>query len=62
MMDVADNKIAIYDKGIEVNFVEPLEVEAAHFLPTQRVILRGLNHAMTVGPVLEQARLIDGAR
>ena len=86
--DVADDKIAIYDKGIDrravlgenmdfdnprppefnyrsgdillpqVKFVEPLRVEAEHFLECiqhQRTPLTGLAHARTVVSILEQA-------
>jgi hypothetical protein len=53
MMDADDNKIAIYDKGIEVKCMEPLQVEAEHFVRTQTAPFTGLNHARTVGPILE---------
>lgn len=86
--DVADDKIAIYDKGIDrravlgenmdfdqprppefnyrsgdillpqVKFVEPLRVEAEHFLDSiknQTTPLTGLAHARTVVSILEQA-------
>ena len=87
--DVADDKIAIYDKGIDrravlgenmdfdnprppefnyrsgdillpqVKFVEPLKVEAEHFLESIRngtVPLTGLAHARTVVSILEKAQ------
>jgi predicted dehydrogenase len=86
--DVADDKIAIYDKGIDrravlgenmdfdaprppefnyrsgdillpqVKFVEPLRVEAEHFLEcikNKSTPLTGLAHARTVVSILEQA-------
>ena len=86
--DVADDKIAIYDKGIDhravlgenmdfdvpiplefsyrsgdilmpqVKFVEPLRVEAEHFIDCIRnhtTPLTGLAHARTVVSILEQA-------
>ncbi len=86
--DVADDKIAIYDKGIDrravlgenmdfdnprppefnyrsgdilmpqVKFVEPLRVEAEHFLDSiknQTTPLTGLGHARTVVSILERA-------
>jgi predicted dehydrogenase len=86
--DVADDKIAIYDKGIDrravlcenmdfdnprppefnyrsgdillpqVKFVEPLRIEAEHFLESiknQTTPLTGLAHARTVVSILEQA-------
>ncbi len=86
--DVADDKIAIYDKGIDrravlgenmdfdaprppefnyrsgdillpqVKFVEPLRVEAEHFLDSiknKTTPLTGLAHARTVVSILEQA-------
>jgi predicted dehydrogenase len=86
--DVADDKIAIYDKGIDkkavlgenmdfdhprppefnyrsgdillpqVRFVEPLRVEAEHFLDcikNRTTPLTGLAHARTVVSILEQA-------
>lgn len=86
--DVADDKIAIYDKGIDrravlgenmdfdqprppefnyrsgdillpqVKFVEPLKVEAEHFLEcikNKTTPLTGLSHARTVVSILEQA-------
>lgn len=86
--DVADDKIAIYDKGIDrravlgenmdfdnprppefnyrsgdillpqVQFVEPLRVEAEHFIESikkQTTPLTGLAHARTVVSILEQA-------
>ncbi|HXI69255.1 MAG TPA: Gfo/Idh/MocA family oxidoreductase [Verrucomicrobiae bacterium] len=86
--DVADDKIAIYDKGIDrravlgenmdfdhprpqefdyrsgdillpqVKFVEPLRVEAEHFIESiknQTTPLTGLAHARTVVSILEQA-------
>lgn len=89
--DVADDKIAIYDKGIDrravlgenmdfdhprppefnyrsgdillpqVKFVEPLRVEAEHFIESIKnhtTPLTGLAHARTVVSILEQA---DGA-
>jgi hypothetical protein len=62
MMDVADNKIAIDDKGIEVKFVGPLQVASRHFVRKQTAPLTGFNHAWTMGPILEQARPIDGGR
>ncbi len=87
--DVAENKIAIYDKGIDrkailgenmdfdhpqplqfnyrsgdillpqVEFIEPLRVEAEHFsdcILNSRVPLTGLSHARTVVSILERAR------
>lgn len=87
--DVAEDKIAIYDKGIDrkavlgenmdfdrpqtaqfnyrsgdillpqVKFVEPLKVEAQHFLDcirTGAAPLTGAAHARTVVSILEQAR------
>lgn len=92
--DVADDKIAIYDKGIDrkavlgenmdfdsppppqfnyrsgdillpqVKFVEPLKVEAQHFLDCLRTgatPLTGAAHARTVVSILEQARSFNGA-
>jgi predicted dehydrogenase len=86
--DVADDKIMIYDKGIDkkavlgenmdfdhprppefnyrsgdillpqVKFVEPLKVEAEHFIEcikTKATPLTGLAHARTVVSILEQA-------
>jgi predicted dehydrogenase len=86
--DVADDKIAIYDKGIDkkavlgenldfdnprppefnyrsgdillpqVKFVEPLRVEAEHFIDSiknKTTPLTGLAHARTVVSILEQA-------
>src|SRR5262245_24633770 len=86
--DVAEDKIAIYDKGIDrkavlgenmdfdhpqpiefnyrsgdillpqVKFVEPLKVEAQHFLDcirTGAAPLTGVDHARTVVSILEQA-------
>jgi len=86
--DVADDKIAIYDKGIDrravlgenmdfdhprppefnyrsgdillpqVKFVEPLRVEAEHFIDSiknETTPLTGLAHARTVVSILEQA-------
>jgi predicted dehydrogenase len=86
--DVADDKIAIYDKGIDrkailgqnmdfdnpqavqfsyrsgdillpqVKFVEPLRVEAEHFLDcirNSRTPLTGLQHARAVVSILERA-------
>jgi predicted dehydrogenase len=86
--DVADDKIAIYDKGIDkkavlgenmdfdnprppefnyrsgdillpqVKFVEPLRVEAEHFIDcikNKTTPLTGLAHARTVVSILEQA-------
>lgn len=86
--DVADDKIAIYDKGIDrravlgenmdfdhprppefnyrsgdillpqVKFVEPLRVEAEHFIEcikTKTTPITGLAHARTVVSILEQA-------
>ena len=86
--DVADDKIAIYDKGIDrravlgenmdfdhprppefnyrsgdillpqVKFVEPLRVEAEHFIDSIRnksTPLTGLSHARTVVSILEKA-------
>jgi predicted dehydrogenase len=86
--DVADDKIAIYDKGIDrravlgqnmdfdnprlpefdcrsgdillpqVKFVEPLRVEAEHFIEcinNKITPLTGLAHARTVVSILEQA-------
>jgi predicted dehydrogenase len=86
--DVADDKIAIYDKGIDrravlgenmdfdnprppefnyrsgdilmpqVKFIEPLRVEAEHFLEcvkNKTTPLTGLAHARTVVSILEQA-------
>ena len=86
--DVADDKIAIYDKGIDkkavlgenmdfdhprppefnyrsgdillpqVKFVEPLKVEAEHFIDcikNKTTPLTGLAHARTVVSILEQA-------
>jgi predicted dehydrogenase len=88
--DVADDKIAVYDKGIDrkailgqnmdfdnppalqfsyrsgdillpqVKFVEPLRVEAEHFLDcirNSRTPLTGLKHARTVVSILERATL-----
>jgi predicted dehydrogenase len=87
--DVADDKVAIYDKGIDrravlgqnmdfdsppraeysyrsgdillpqVKFVEPLKVEAEHFVEcvrTGREPLTGVSHARTVVDILERAR------
>ena len=87
--DVADDKIAIYDKGIDkkavlgenmdfdhprppefnyrsgdillpqVKFVEPLRVEAEHFIEcikNKSTPLTGLAHARTVVSILEQAK------
>lgn len=86
--DIADDKIAIYDKGIDrravlgenmdfdhtrppefnyrsgdillpqVKFIEPLRVEAEHFLDcikNKTTPLTGLAHARTVVSILEQA-------
>jgi len=86
--DIADDKIAIYDKGIDrravlgenmdfdhprppefnyrsgdillpqVNFVEPLRVEAQHFIDSiknKTTPLTGLPHARTVVSILEKA-------
>ncbi len=86
--DVADDKIAIYDKGIDrravlgenmdydrplppefdyrsgdillpqVKFIEPLKVEAEHFIESiknKTTPLTGLAHARTVVSILEQA-------
>jgi predicted dehydrogenase len=91
--DVADDKIAIYDKGIDrravlgenmdfdhprppefnyrsgdillpqVKFVEPLRVEAEHFLDCiqkKATPLTGLAHARTVVSILEQAANDNG--
>src|SRR6185503_12340579 len=91
--DVADDKIAIYDKGIDrkavlgenmdfdhpqttqfdyrsgdillpqVKFVEPLKVEAQHFLDcirTGAAPMTGVAHARTVVSILEQARSFSG--
>jgi predicted dehydrogenase len=91
--DVADDKIAIYDKGIDrravlgenmdydrplppefdyrsgdillpqVKFVEPLRVEAEHFLESiknRTTPLTGLAHARTVVSILEQATRRNG--
>jgi predicted dehydrogenase len=88
--DVADDKIAVYDKGIDrkailgqnmdfdnppalqfsyrsgdillpqVKFVEPLRVEAEHFLDcirNSRTPLTGLKHARAVVSILERATL-----
>jgi len=88
--DVADDKIAVYDKGIDrkailgqnmdfdnppalqfsyrsgdillpqVKFVEPLRVEAEHFLDcirNARTPMTGLKHARTVVSILERATL-----
>jgi predicted dehydrogenase len=87
--DVADDKIAIYDKGIDrkavlgenmdfdqlrpvqfnyrsgdillpqVKFVEPLKVEAEHFLDcvaNRRAPVTGVKHARNVVSILERAR------
>ncbi len=87
--DVAENKIAIYDKGIDkkailgqnmdfdhpqplqfnyrsgdvllpqVEFTEPLRVEAEHFVDcilNSRTPLTGADHARTVVSILERAR------
>jgi predicted dehydrogenase len=87
--DIADDKIAIYDKGIDrkailgenmdfdrpqpgqfdyrsgdivlphVKFVEPLRIEADHFVQCIRngtVPLTGISHARTVVSILERAR------
>jgi hypothetical protein len=62
MMDVADNKIAIYDKEIEGKFVEPLPVEAEPFVRKQIAVHTGLNHARSVGPILEQTRPMEWGR
>lgn len=89
--DVADTKIAVYDKGIDrkailgqnmdfdrpgpvpfnyrsgdillpqINFTEPLRVEAEHFrdcIRTATQPLTGLKHARTVVSILERARPI----
>jgi predicted dehydrogenase len=86
--DIADDKIAIYDKGIDrravlgenmdfdhlrppefnyrsgdillpqVKFIEPLRVEAEHFLDSIKngaVPLTGLSHAREVVSILERA-------
>jgi predicted dehydrogenase len=86
--DVADDKIAIYDKGIDrkavlgehmdfdhparvdfnyrsgdillprVDFVEPLRLEAEHFIEcirTRKEPITGINHARTVVSILERA-------
>lgn len=91
--DVAEDKIAIYDKGIDrkavlgenmdfdrpqtaqfnyrsgdillpqVKFVEPLKVEAQHFLDcirTGSAPMTGAAHARTVVSILEQARSFSG--
>ena len=91
--DVAEDKIAVYDKGIDrkavlgenmdfdqpqpvqfnyrsgdillpqVKFVEPLKLEAQHFLDcirTGATPLTGPAHARTVVSILEQARPING--
>lgn len=91
--DVADDKIAIYDKGIDrkavlgenmdfdtppppefnyrsgdillpqVKFVEPLKVEAQHFLDcirTGATPMTGPAHARTVVSILEQAKFFWG--
>jgi predicted dehydrogenase len=90
--DVADDKIAIYDKGIDrkailgqnmdfdrpqpaqfnyrsgdillpqINFVEPLRVEAEHFsdcIRNSRAPLTGCEHARTVVSILERARAFN---
>jgi len=92
--DVADDKIAIYDKGIDrkavlgenmdfdhpppaqfnyrtgdillpqVKFVEPLRVEAEHFINcinTGRTPFTGIDHARSVVSILERARLNNGS-
>lgn len=93
--DVADCKIAIYDKGIdkkavlgenmdfdnprpvqfsyrsgdilmpEIKFVEPLRLEAEHFVDcvrNKRVPLTGISHARAVVATLERARPFNGER
>ena len=92
--DLADDKIAIYDKGIDkrailgknmdfdhpqrvqfnyrsgdillpqVNFSEPLRVEAQHFIDcieSGRVPFTGIDHARTVVSILERARSNNGS-
>jgi predicted dehydrogenase len=92
--DVADDKIAIYDKGIDkkavlgenmdfdhpqpaqfnyrsgdillpqVRFVEPLRVEAEHFINcvnTGRTPFTGIDHARSVVSILERARSNNGS-
>lgn len=91
--DIAEDKIAIYDKGIDrkavlgenmdfdqpqpvqfnyrsgdillpqVKFVEPLKVEAQHFLEcirTGATPMTGVAHARTVVSILERARSCNG--
>lgn len=92
--DVAEDKIAIYDKGIDkmailgqnmdfdqpqspqfnyrsgdillpqVKFVEPLKVEAEHFvdcIQNGRTPSTGIDHARNVVAILERARISSGA-
>jgi len=91
--DIAENKLLIYDKGIdrrailgenmdfdnpegpqfdyrtgdilmpEVKFVEPVRVEAEHFvncIRNSQEPLTGLSHARTVVSILERARPLNG--
>jgi predicted dehydrogenase len=93
--DVADDKIAIYDKGIDrkavlgenmdfdrplradfsyrsgdillphVKFVEPLRLEAEHFvhcIRTGQAPMTGLAHARAVVGILERAEAVRGTR
>jgi hypothetical protein len=61
-MDVADNKIAIDDKGFEVKFVGPWQVASQHFVRKQTAPLTGFDHAWTMSPILGQVRPIDEGR
>jgi predicted dehydrogenase len=91
--DIAENKLIIYDKGIDrrailgenmdfdnpegpqfdyrsgdilmpkVKFMEPIRVEAEHFVNCIRNLqepLTGLSHARTVVSILERARPLNG--
>src|SRR6266513_1502196 len=91
--DIAEDKITIFDKGIDrravlgenmdfdsphpvsfnyrsgdiimpqINFTEPLRLEAEHFadcIRNSREPLTGLNHARTVVSILERARPLNG--